>query len=148
MNSWDEPLAPVDAVVFRDACIELLGYAHDWQKQHKEKFQWHLGGPLFLMEYFSTSGEDALSKQLYFLSAMRLMAFIDLIARKKVELTDFLRPTDVPKVIEIHTAILEAVAVAPLRNGEFDIEDILAEAQARTKEIDALDALLGGSWPD
>ncbi len=141
MGILDE-IKSVDPIKFRDDCIDLIDQVQNQAREDGKK-------PDLLQEsafYFLAKMDPEIgqaSEQEYYSSSMRFFALMSLLHANRENLDFLFRHTADESVDEIHIILFEAAAVAPLREGKFDAEDILAEARPRVAHIEALEKLLG-----
>lgn len=138
---WPQRIAPLDPVAFRDACLALWTWCDEKHDELGDDFRFELAMPMFFMDYYQTEEGGEEERSLYERSAMRVLQFEKLCRLHDVDFAEVVRETEDPKVLEVHMAVLEAMAVVPFNENGIDLQDLLAEARARAGEIDALERL-------
>ncbi len=136
-------IEPVNPVVFRDACHGLFDYAETKAEEMGDSFDMFFATAIFFKEHFNVAsgGQEAL--RLSMCSSMRILALLELLRNRKIEVKDLFVKLDDDASTGVSEIVFEAAAVAPMKNGQFELEDILAEARPRLRQVDVLERLLG-----
>lgn len=132
----------MNPAVFRDACLALFDYAEEWSAEHGEKFDLMMGGTMFMLNHFNARQGTEQAQEIYLNATWRFQQLSKFLFHRNVDLGELVRATDDGSK-EVSLGLIEAAAVVPVRDGNMDVEDLIAEARTRVKQIDVLERLLG-----